>query len=315
MSNAQELLQKKLTADHYQELTALGNGKLNEFIADAIELAGPDSVFISTGSDADLNHIKQLSIKNGEELVLDTAGHTCHFDGYTDQARDKARTKYLLSPGSSLGANLNSIDKAEGVEEIRGFFKDSMKGREMLVCFFCLGPVDSDFSIPCVQITDSPYVAHSEALLYRQGYEQFKKIGSSGDFFRFIHSEGKLDGAVSSNIDQRRVYIESFLSLFLCRLWKDKTPCASVVEPVGQLDDEHPDVFRHRHNHFSDSLGLSVIAVLHFVKLGDPIHQHRNFRAKILLNLFQGVRRIFDSVMQHGRRYRNRPNPEFGENL
>jgi len=208
MSNAQELLKKKLTADNYQVLTALGNPKLNEFVADAIELAGPDSVFISTGSDADLDHIKQLSIKNGEELPLDMPGHTCHFDGYTDQARDKAKTKYLLSPGSTLGANLNSIDKAEGVEEVRGFFKDSMNGRQMLVCFFCLGPVDSDFSIPCIQITDSPYVAHSEALLYRQGYEQFKKIGSSGDFFRFIHSEGQLNGAVSSNIDKRRVYID-----------------------------------------------------------------------------------------------------------
>jgi phosphoenolpyruvate carboxykinase (GTP) len=107
-----------------------------------------------------------------------------------------------------LGESLNSIDKATGVEEVRSFLKDSMAGRQMLICFFCLGPVDSDFSIPCIQITDSPYVAHSEILLYRLGYEQFRKIGSSPDFFRFLHSEGELENAVSKNIDKRRVYID-----------------------------------------------------------------------------------------------------------
>jgi len=78
----------------------------------------------------------------------------------------------------------------------------------MLVCFFCLGPLDSEFSIPCIQITDSPYVAHSETILYRPGYEQFKRIGAEPAFFRFMHSEGELEGAVSKNIEKRRVYID-----------------------------------------------------------------------------------------------------------
>ena len=78
----------------------------------------------------------------------------------------------------------------------------------MIVCFWCLGPADSDFTIPCVQITDSPYVAHSEAMLYRPGYEQFKKIGDSAEFFRFLHSEGELENGVSKNWEKRRVYID-----------------------------------------------------------------------------------------------------------
>ncbi len=208
MSTAKVLLQDKLTAENYKKLAALDNPKMHEFVADAIELTQPASVFVCSGSDADNAYIRELAIKNGEELPLDIPGHTCHFDGYHDQARDKARTKYLLPPGSQLGESLNSINKKEGVEEVRSFLKDSMVGREMLICFFCLGPLDSDFSIPCIQITDSPYVAHSEIILYRPGYEQFKKIGSSPDFFRFIHSEGELENAVSKNIDKRRVYID-----------------------------------------------------------------------------------------------------------
>ena len=208
MDNVNQLLKQKLTAEDYDKLVALDNPKMHAFIADAIQLTGPDSVFICTDSPDDIAYIRQLAVKNGEEKNLNIPEHTCHFDGYNDQARDKAQTKYLLPPGSKLGESLNSTDKSEGVKEVRSFLKDSMNSRQMLVLFWCLGPADSDFTIPCVQITDSPYVAHSESILYRPGYEQFKKIGDSSDFFRFMHSEGELENFVSKNIDKRRVYID-----------------------------------------------------------------------------------------------------------
>ena len=208
MDEATELLKEKLTAQNCDRLIALNNPKMHKFVADAIEFASPASVFVCTDSPADVAYIRQLAIKAGEERPLNIPGHTCHFDGYYDQARDKANTKYLLPADSKLGASLNCIEKSAGAKEIRSLLKSSMAGRQMLICFFCLGPTDSDFSIPCIQITDSPYVAHSETILYRPGYEQFKKIGASPDFFRFIHSEGQLENAVSKNIDKRRVYID-----------------------------------------------------------------------------------------------------------
>jgi len=208
MDNVKELIKEKLTAENYDKLIALDNPKMHEFVADAIELCGPASVFVCTDSPDDIAHLRELAVKNGEEISLNITGHTCHFDGYNDQARDKAQTKYLLAPGSELGESLNSTEKSAGVEEVRSFLKDSMAGRQMLVCFWCLGPADSDFTIPCIQITDSPYVAHSESILYRPGYEQFKKISGTPDFFRFIHSEGELENFTSKNIDKRRVYID-----------------------------------------------------------------------------------------------------------
>jgi len=83
-----------------------------------------------------------------------------------------------------------------------------MAGKQMLVRFFCLGPVDSEFAILCVQLTDSAYVAHSEDILYRQGYEAFRAAGDSPNFFRFVHSAGKLEGNVSADPEERRVYID-----------------------------------------------------------------------------------------------------------
>jgi len=208
MANIKEVLKTKLSAEHYEKLAALANRKLHKFVADAIELANPASVYVCTDAAEDIEYIRQLAIKTGEEKPLAIKGHTIHYDGYNDQARDKDMTKYLLPEGSDLGEALNSIEKQEGIKEVRCFFDGIMAGRQMLLCFFCLGPLDSDFSIPCVQITDSPYVAHSETILYRSGYEQFKKIGDSPDFFGVLHSEGELENFVSKNVDKRRIYID-----------------------------------------------------------------------------------------------------------
>jgi len=206
--SVKDLLEDRLDADNLKKLLALGSPKMHAFIAEAIELTRPESVFVCDDSNTDLAYIRSFAIESGEERSLAIEGHTSHFDGFYDQARDKANTKYLLEPGTDLGASLNSTGKEAGTKEVLAFLKDSMVGRQMLVCFFCLGPTDSEFSIPCVQITDSPYVAHSECLLYRPGYEQFKSIGNSPYFFRFLHSEGELENFVSKNIDKRRVYID-----------------------------------------------------------------------------------------------------------
>ncbi len=107
-----------------------------------------------------------------------------------------------------LGADIRAMDRAEGLAEMEGLLKNIMAGKEMIVGFFCLGPTDSPFSIPALQITDSSYVAHSEDILIRKGYEMFKKLKGGSKFFKFVHSAGELDNGVSKNTDKRRVYID-----------------------------------------------------------------------------------------------------------
>jgi len=96
------LLEERLDADNLKKLLALDNPKMHAFIADAIELAQPKSVFVCDDSKKDLAYIRTLAIESGEEKALSIEGHTCHFDGFYDQARDKANTKYLLSSGTDL---------------------------------------------------------------------------------------------------------------------------------------------------------------------------------------------------------------------
>ncbi|MFX0113157.1 MAG: phosphoenolpyruvate carboxykinase domain-containing protein, partial [Candidatus Hodarchaeota archaeon] len=55
---------------------------------------------------------------------------------------------------------------------------------------------------------DSFYVAHSEDLLYRSGYEHFRTIGATDTFFFVLHSAGRLENAISVDVDKRRIYID-----------------------------------------------------------------------------------------------------------
>jgi len=204
-----ERIREKLGRENYRKLIAIENPKLHEFIYKYIELCNPDKVFVCTDSSEDIQYIRERAIETGEERKLAIPGHTVHFDGYYDQARDKEHTKILVPKGVNLGSNLNVMDRDEGLEEIHNILKNIMEGHELYVLFFCLGPINSEFSIPSVQLTDSSYVAHSENLLYRHGYDVFKKFGECERFFRFVHSAGKLRDGISVNFDKRRIYIDT----------------------------------------------------------------------------------------------------------
>jgi phosphoenolpyruvate carboxykinase (GTP) len=209
LAEIQKLLESKLDKANLDKLLALKNTKLNAFVADAIALAEPDKAVVFTDSAEDQATIRSWALQGGGEKALATQGHTYHFDGPNDQGRDTFSTRYLLPKGMELGESLNSVEREEGLGEVRSFLQGSMKGRTMLICFWCLCPTESEFSISCVQITDSAYVAHSESLLYRPGYEQFKRLRGGEGFFRLLHSEGETDAnGCSVQWEKRRVYID-----------------------------------------------------------------------------------------------------------
>jgi phosphoenolpyruvate carboxykinase (GTP) len=207
--NYAAILADKMDADSFAKLDALTNDAVHEFVAHAVTLCEPDDVLVCDDSDADVAKIRQLAIDKHEETPLAIEGHTVHFDGYYDQARKKEVTKYLVPADETLDPMLNQIDRDEGLAEIEGLQRGAYKGRTMFVRFFCLGPTDSIFAIPCLQITDSAYVAHSEDLLYRRGYEQFRQLPPDGVFCKFRHATGEVDERMTSkNWQDNRVYMD-----------------------------------------------------------------------------------------------------------
>jgi phosphoenolpyruvate carboxykinase (GTP) len=208
-NNSADILNAKLDHASLAKLDALANEHLSEFLADAVALCQPDSVKVCDDSQADIEWVRRRAVELSEEKPLATQGHTIHFDGMQDQGRDKEVTRYLVPADQTLAQSLNQIEREQGLAEVRGLLSGSMTGRQMLVRFFCLGPTGSPFSISCAQITDSAYVAHAEDLLYRAGYEQFKRLNGGGEFFRFVHSAGRLTpDMVSAEPDKKRIYID-----------------------------------------------------------------------------------------------------------
>ena len=205
-----EALQPKLSAADFKKLSAINNPNVHEFIAKENDLCHPKDIFICSDSAEDITHIRKQAIATGEEqAILTLQGQTVHFDGEHDQGRDRQATKYLVPKGVTLSKALNQMDRQEGLAEVTGILRGSMAGKTMIVRFVSLGPQDSVFTILGLQCTDSWYVAHSENLLYRPGYDQFVKAGPKSDFLRVLHSSGKVNGdMVSVDWDKKCIYID-----------------------------------------------------------------------------------------------------------
>ena len=207
------LLKERMSRESYAKLTALKNEKLLDFVGFFVDHCDPKSVFVCGDSEQDIQYVRDLALKLGEELTLANSKQTIHWDGYGDQARDKESTRFLVyKENLESMKTLNSVEYETGYQEILGIAKGIMKGKEAVILFFSEGPTGSPFTIPCVQFTDSWYVAHSETILYRTAYSHFQQMKETekDDFFRFIHSAGTLDERGNTvNLDKRRIYMDT----------------------------------------------------------------------------------------------------------
>ncbi len=201
-------LSERMDYDHYKKIERINNNFLHEFLAKYIRLLNPSSIFVCSDKKEDEEYIRLKAIEYGEEKKLRQEGHTVHFDNYYDQARDKKNTKILVDKGIILPF-INTLDREKGLMEIHQLMKNIMRNKELFICFFSLGPKNSPFMIPVVQLTDSAFVAHSEILLYRNAYDIFRDHGNELRFLRFVHSVGELDERkTSKNLDKRRIYLD-----------------------------------------------------------------------------------------------------------
>lgn len=205
----EKVLDQYLSPSHRTLLQDLPHPGVPEFVARCIARCRPHSVFVSDGSAEAQDYIRRRALERGEELRLAREGHTVHFDHYHDQARDRQHTRILVTPDQDLGPRIATLDREQGLKEMEHLTQGIMEGHEMYVCFYTLGPANSPFTIPCLQLTDSAYVAHSENILYRPGYESFLSLEEGQTWFRFLHSQGELDERnTCAHLDRRRIYID-----------------------------------------------------------------------------------------------------------
>ena len=99
---------------------------------------------------------------------------------------------------------------------------------------------------------------------------------------------------------QRRINFKRLLGyLFLLDLVK-MLQRPHVMQAVGQLDENDPDVVRHREHHLSEVFGLFFLIVpeVDLADLRHTVHQMHNVLAKLMLQFIGRGERIFERVMQ-----------------
>ena len=210
---ARSLFESRCHPDSSARLNKINNEEACLRIANAISLTDPDAVFVNTGSIADLQKVREMSLEKGEEQPLAMKDHTIHFDLPQEQARIVDRTFYVVNEGEETSLLAKSIARDEALEHVRTHMAGIAKGKTLMVGFFSRGPVGARAAIPALEITTSTYVMHSANILYRNVYDRFdEEVERVGYFFTNVHSEG---ANRPEDLPNARVYMDrSWLTTF-----------------------------------------------------------------------------------------------------
>ena len=191
IDDAWTLFRTKMGETELAKLEKITSEKALLKIANSIAVCHPDRVMINSGSEADLETIRALSIAKGEERALAMPNHTIHFDLAQEQARIVDRTFYIVNPDEKISVLAKKILRDDAHAYIEDKMVGVMAGKVLLVGFFNRGPAGAPATIPAIEITSSAYVMHSADMLYRNSYTTFdKQVEETGFFFTNLHSEG-----------------------------------------------------------------------------------------------------------------------------
>lgn len=172
------------------------------WVEEQARLTKPDKVHWVSGQREELERLVEQGIKQEKtgphntfrELNAESFPNSfLHRSHPSDVARTEQLTFVCLPRKEDSGPNNNWMEPNEAKAMLRGLFDGCMRGRTLYVIPYMMGHPQSPYAKPCIQITDSIYVVVSMCIMTRVGEETLKRIGSSEEFVRGLHSIGELD--------------------------------------------------------------------------------------------------------------------------
>jgi phosphoenolpyruvate carboxykinase (GTP) len=163
---------------------------LAKWVAECAQLLQPDRIVWCDGSEAERQSFLAQAVSEGVLIPLNQKnrpGCYLHRSNPNDVARTEQLTFVCTPTKEEAGPNNNWSDPAETYAKMRGWFKDSMRGRTMYVIPYVMGPLGSPLSKVGVEITDSIYVALSMRIMTRMGAGALEQLGASDDFNKGLH--------------------------------------------------------------------------------------------------------------------------------
>ena len=112
-----------------------------------------------------------------------------------------------------------------------------------------------------------------------------------------------LDQVHAQALGDRRVDLQRFGRDAAARVHALRAERAHVVQAVGELDQDHAQVARHRQQHLAEAfrVGFLAVAELQLVQLGDAVDQFGHGRAELGGDRLGRERRVLEGVVQDRR--------------
>jgi phosphoenolpyruvate carboxykinase (GTP) len=171
----------------------MGRAALDRWVDEIAALARPDEVVWCDGSAAEQDRLLKQMVADGSLIRLNPEWRPNSYLARSDPddvARVEDRT-FICSPKQSdAGPTNNWRDPVDMRSELQSRFTGAMRGRTMYVLPFSMGPVGGALSQLGVQITDSPYVVVSTAVMTRMGEAALAEIDEGTRWVPALHTVG-----------------------------------------------------------------------------------------------------------------------------
>jgi phosphoenolpyruvate carboxykinase (GTP) len=170
------------------------NPEIRRFILELANVTQPDDIVFCDGSETEYQKFCEMLVAKGTLTRLNPQKRPNSFAAFSDPsdvARVEERTFVCSLRKEDAGPNNNWMAPAAMKQKLNPFFQGSMKGRNLYVVPFSMGPLGSPIAQYGIELTDSPYVVISMKIMTRMGQAAWKHLNDPAKtFVKCVHTVG-----------------------------------------------------------------------------------------------------------------------------
>ena len=171
----------------------MSSSALQIWVSQIAELTRPNKIEWITGAADQLEAITQQLVSDGTLIPLNPELRPNSYLARTDPrdvARVEERTFICSENQEDAGPTNNWMPPSQMRAELELLFSGCMQGRTMYVIPFSMGPLDSPQARFGIEVTDSPYVVASMAVMTTVSDEIRVRIEAGAEWVPAVHSVG-----------------------------------------------------------------------------------------------------------------------------